>query len=294
MVRNAPSRLREMMRANDLIWGPGVYDGISARIASSVGFPMLYMTGAGTAASRIGEPDLGLTTLSEMADNARIIAGASAVPVIADADTGFGGPVNVARTVHLYEAAGVAGLHIEDQTFPKRCGHLQGKSVVSAGEFEQRIRAAVNERYDADFLIVARTDARQPNGFADAMERMRRAFAAGADVGFLEGPASMAEVERTIVEAPGPMLLNLATNGATPNLRVDDVRALGFAFAIWPCAAMIPAAHAIRRALEELKQTGTDERCVEGSAPRDLFAIVGLDDALAIDERSGSRVFAEA
>lgn len=294
MVPNAPSRMRELMRTTDLIWGPGVYDGISARIAASVGFPMLYMTGAGTAASRIGEPDLGLTTLSEMTENARVIAGASNVPVIADADTGFGGPINVARTVHLYEAAGVAGIHIEDQTFPKRCGHLQGKSVVSADDFVQRIRAAVNERYDADFLIIARTDARQPNGFDDALDRIRRAFDAGADVGFLEGPTTAAEIERTVTEAPGPMLLNLATNGSTPNLRVDAVRALGFKFAIWPAATMLPAAHAIRRALVELKSEGTDERSVEGSTPRDLFSMVGLEAALDIDERSGSRAFAEA
>ncbi|GAC1407135.1 MAG: isocitrate lyase/PEP mutase family protein [Candidatus Velthaea sp.] len=286
--------MRELMRSNDLVWGPGVYDGISARIAGTVGFPMLYMTGAGTAASRIGEPDLGLTTLSEMAENARVIANAAGVPVIADADTGFGGPVNVARTVHLYEAAGVAGFHIEDQTFPKRCGHLQGKSVVSTDEFVQRIRAAVSERYDPDFVVIARTDARQANGFDDAMDRIKRAFDAGADAGFLEGPTTLEEIERTIAQAPGPMLLNLATNGSTPNLRVEQVRALGFRFAIWPCATMIPAAHAIRRSLEELKRTGTDEASVEGSAPRDLFAMVGLADAMAIDERSGSRVFAEA
>jgi len=294
MVHDAPGRMRELMRTTDLIWGPGVYDGISARIAAGLQFPMLYMTGAGTAASRIGQPDLGLATLSEMVENARVIANVSDVPVICDADTGFGGPVNVARTVNLYEMAGVAGIHIEDQTFPKRCGHLQGKTVVPVAEFVQRIRAAVNERYRPEFLIIARTDARQPNGFADAMDRIRAAFDAGADVGVLEGPATLAEAEQVVRDAPGPMLLNLATNGTTPNLRVNQVRTLGYKFAIWPTACAIAAALAIRRVLEELQRDGTDERSVEGLAPRDLFAMVGLDAALAIDERSGSGHFAKA
>jgi len=288
MLHDAPARLRDLMKMPGLIWGPGVYDGISARIAAAMPFPMLYMTGAGTSASRIGQPDLGLATLSEMVENARVIVNASNVPVLCDADTGFGGPVNVARTVNLYEMAGVAGIHIEDQTFPKRCGHLQGKSVVPVAEFVQRIRAAVNERYRREFVIVARTDARQPNSFADAMDRIRAAFDAGADVGFLEGPATLAEVEAVVREAPGPMLLNLATNGPTPNLRVDHVRELGYKFAIWPTACMTAAALAIRRVLEELQRDGTDEHSVEGLAPRDLFALLGLDEALAIDERSGS------
>jgi len=294
MLLDAPARMRKLMTTTDLIWGPGVYDGLSARIAAGMGFPMLYMTGAGTAASRIGQPDLGLTTLTEMVENARVIASVSSVPVLCDADTGFGGPVNVARTVNLYEMAGAAGVHIEDQTFPKRCGHLQGKSVVPVAEFVQRIRAAVNERYRREFLIVARTDARQVNGFDDALERIRAAFDAGADVGFLEGPESVAEAERTVREAPGPMLLNLATNGATPNLRVSQVRELGYKFAIWPAACMVAAALGIRRALEELQADGTDERTLEGRSPRDLFAMVGLDEALAIDQRSGSAYFAEA
>ncbi|MBV8602453.1 MAG: isocitrate lyase/PEP mutase family protein [Candidatus Eremiobacteraeota bacterium] len=294
MLPNAPRRLREMMAAGDLIWGPGVYDGISARLADAVGFPMLYMTGAGTAASRIGQPDLGLTTMSEMAENVRVIAGVARVPVIADADTGFGGPPNVARTVHAYEAAGAAGLHIEDQAFPKRCGHLQGKVVVGTEEFVQRIKAAANERYNPDFVIVARTDALQPNGFEDALDRLRRAFDAGADVGFFEGPTSVEQMRRIVAEAPGPMLLNVVPNGATPMLRVDEVRALGFRFAIFPSATMMPAALAIRRALETLKRDGSDAAPNEGKSPRDLFAMVGLDEQLAIDERSGSKHFATA
>ncbi len=288
MLRDGPARLRALMRAGDLIWGPGVYDGISARIAAALPFPMLYMTGAGTAASRIGQPDLGLATLSEMVENARVIAGVSNVPVLCDADTGFGGPVNVARAVHLYESAGAAGVHIEDQTFPKRCGHLEGKTVVERAEFVQRIRAAVNERSDPDFVIVARTDARQPNGLGDALDRIRAAFDAGADVGFLEGPQTLDEVETVARDAPGPMLLNLVTNGATPTLRRERVRELGYRFAIWPTTTAIAAAQAIRRALETLLETGTDEAVVGDWAPRELFDVVGLEEAIAVDRRSGS------
>lgn len=294
MLRNAPARLRELLAAPGLVWGPGVYDGLSARIAARVGFPMLYMTGAGTSIGRIGMPDVGLTTLSEMVENARVIAEVSDVPVVCDADTGFGGPVNVARAVHLYQRAGVAGIHIEDQVFPKRCGHLGGKMVVPPEEFAQRIRAAVNERYDPSFVVIARTDARQPNGFDDAMDRIKLGFDAGADVGFFEGPVGMAEVERVIAEAPGPMLLNLATNGVTPNLRANEVAALGYKLAIWPAACFAAAANAIRASLEELKREGTDVAAVGGLSPRDIFEIVGLEEAMAIDRRSGSSALSTA
>jgi 2-methylisocitrate lyase-like PEP mutase family enzyme len=294
MLANAPQRLRDLIARGDLVWGPGVFDGISAHVATSVGFPMLYMTGAGTAGSRIGQPDLGLTTLTEMVENARVVAGIADVPVIADADTGFGGPLNVTRTVRLYETAGVAGIHLEDQTFPKRCGHLQGKSVVTIDEFAQRIRAAAAARINPAFFIIARTDARQSNGLDDAIRRIHVAFEAGADAGFLEAPASLAEMERVVREAPGPMLLNLATNGATPNLRVEEVRQLGYRLAIWPCATMIPAALAIRRSLEALKATGTDEAAVEGYGPRDFFAMVGLAEALEIDRSCSSTALIEA
>lgn len=288
MLRDAPRRLRELLAAPGLVWGPGVYDGISARIATAVGFPMLYMTGAGTAASRTGQADLGLTTLTEMAETARTIAHVASAPVVADADTGFGGPLNVARTIAMYEAAGVAGLHIEDQVFPKRCGHLAGKAVVSIDEFTQRIRAAANARANPDFLIIARTDARQPNGFEDAMTRIKRAFEAGADIGFFEGPRSEEEIEQIIGEAPGPMLLNVPAHGDTPNLTVAEIESLGFKLAIFPAATFLPAAITIQRALETLKREGTDAGPTEGCSPRDFFAMMGLDEAIAADARAGS------
>ena len=294
MVPNAPKRLRELMKTEPLVWAPGVYDGYSARIANAVGFPALYMSGAGTTGSRLGLPDLGLITLTEMVENARNIASVSDVPVIADADTGFGGPANVARTVHLFEQAGVAAIHIEDQTFPKRCGHLQGKDVASVEDFMQRIRAATRERYDPDFIIIARTDARGVNGFADAMARIERAFDAGADVGFFEAPESLDEVKRIIEHAPGPMLLNIAANGRTPNLRVNEVRELGFKFAIWPGALSRAAILAMKRAATAFKETGSDLESSGGLSPRDVFEILGLTEVMAIDARAGSEALSSA
>jgi 2-methylisocitrate lyase-like PEP mutase family enzyme len=286
MLLHAATSLRQMMAKDGLIWGPGVYDGISVRVANEARFPMLYMTGGGTSASRIGQADLGLTTLNEMVDNARVIAGIADVPVIADADTGFGGPVNVARTVHLYEQAGVAAIHIEDQTFPKRCGNLSGKSVVDTDEFLQRIRAATRERYDPDFVIIARTDARRSNGFDDAMDRLKRAFDAGADVGFFEAPQDRAEIERIMEHAPGPMLLNVFTRGSTPEIVLDEVRALGFKFAIFPGLLMRSAAIAMRNACAVLKRTGSDAEVVKDLGLHEYFRMLGLDEALAIDERA--------
>jgi 2-methylisocitrate lyase-like PEP mutase family enzyme len=249
---------------------------------------MLYMTGAGTAASRAGYADFSIQTLTEMADNARMIARISRAPVIADADTGVGGPLTIARTERDYEDAGLAGMHIEDQAFPKRCGHLSGKIIVPVEEFEQRIRSAVMARRNPDFLIIARTDARKPNGFDDAIHRVKRAFAAGADAGFLESPASLDEVKRTIAEAPGPMLLNLAANGDTPNLRVQEVQDLGYKLAIYPGATMFAAAAHLRQVLSGLKSEGTDAHLVGGVTPREFFNMVGMRDCIKFDEAVGS------
>lgn len=281
MLPDAAGELRRGLNGPELLWGPGVYDGISAKIADEVGFPIVYMTGAGTAASRIGEPDMGLTTATEMVDNARMIQSKVSVPVVADADHGFGGVVNVIRTVHQYEQAGVAGIHIEDQTYPKRCGHLADKTVVDIQEFRRRIAAAVGERWNPDFVIVARTDARAPHGFDDAWARIETAFEAGADVGFFEAPESLEEVREVARRAAGrPMLLNMATNGKTPSLTVDEIADLGFRMAIWPAASMIPAAKAVRESLSNLKASGTDKASFTES-PGEFFRWVGMDKTLA-------------
>lgn len=282
MLLNSSAVLRQKLASGDLVWGPGVYDGISARIAEDVGFPIIYVTGAGSSASRAGEPDLGLITATELVENARMVQSHASVPVVSDADHGFGSVVNVIRTVHQYEQAGVAGIHIEDQAYPKRCGHLAGKVVVDAADFGRKIAAAAGERWDSDFVIIARTDARAVNGFDDAWKRMEIAFDNGADVGFFEAPESMEEVEEVARRAAGrPMLLNMATNGKTPSLTVQEIQDLGFRMAIWPAASMIPAAKAIRRSLETLKNTGTD-RDEFTESPKAFFDWVGL--AQTLDE----------
>ena len=280
MLLNSSAVLRQKLASGELVWGPGVYDGISARIAEDVGFPIIYVTGAGSSASRAGEPDLGLITATELVETAKMVQSHASVPVVSDADHGFGSIVNIIRTVHQYEQAGVAGIHIEDQAYPKRCGHLAGKIVVDAADFGRKIAAASGERWNPDFVVIARTDARAVNGFEDAWKRMEIAFDNGADVGFFEAPESMEEVEEVARRADGrPMLLNMATNGKTPSLTVREIQDLGFTMAIWPAASMIPAAKAIRRSLETLKSTGTD-RAEFTESPRAVFEWVGLNQTL--------------
>ena len=284
LLMNAPKALRQLLATGELVWGPGVYDGISARIAQSVGFPILYMTGAGTSASRIGQPDLGLTTATEMVENAKMIQSVIEVPLVADADHGYGGVINVVRTVHEFEQAGVAGIHIEDQAFPKRCGHLQGKVVIERGEFKKRVAAAVAERWNRDFVVIARTDARAVIDFDEAMARIEDAFEVGADIGFLEAPQSLQEIEEIVKRASGPMLLNMATGGKTPSLTRDEIKQMGFKMAVWPGVCTRTASFAIRRSLEALKEQGTDRNSIVGG-PEDFFRMVGLDEVLDLADR---------
>ncbi len=281
---NGPKKLRELLAGSGLIWGPGVYDGISARIAMEFAFPVLYMTGAGTSASRLGMADLGLATASDMVANARSIAQLVDVPLLADADNGYGGVLNVVHTVHQFEMSGAAGIHIEDQVSPKRCGHLDGKVVIPRQEFKERIAAAVKERWNPEFVIVARTDARAPHGFEEAYSRIEDAFENGVDMGFLEAPQSMAEIEMIATRCSGPMLLNMATGGKTPSLDVKTIEDLGFKMAVWPGACMIPAALGIRRSLEVLRSQGTDKEVVQ-AAPREFFRWMGLEELETLEER---------
>ncbi|EED85152.1 predicted protein, partial [Postia placenta Mad-698-R] len=218
------------------ILAPGVYDGVSAHVANAAGFDALYLAGSGASGSVIGEPDLSVITGTELANTARMIVGISTVPIIADADTGFGGPLNVARTIALYEAAGVAGCHIEDQTFPKRCGQLSGKDVVDMETYLERIVAAVKARQNPDFVIIARTDARNAAQFGDGFARLKAALAAGADVAFMESPRTMEEGKRLVQAlAPHPVMINVLPNGLTGNYKIEDCKRLGFKIAIYPC-----------------------------------------------------------
>src|SRR6516165_902817 len=232
-VLSAAARLRKLLAQDGLLVAPGAYDCISARTIEQAGFSAVYMTGAGTAAT-LGYPDYGLLTMSEMADNAGRLAAAVKVPVIADADTGYGNELNVTRTVREYERRGVAGLHIEDQGFPKKCGHLDDKTVIPLDEYLAKVRAAAAAKTDPDFLLIARTDSRAVIGFEEAVTRMNAALAAGADMAFLEAPQTSAEVEAVPKLVKGPCLLNMVSGGKTPVLDLDTAQRLGFKLSILP------------------------------------------------------------
>src|ERR1700730_4215262 len=223
---SAPARLRALLKQEGMIVAPGAYDCISARVVAQAGFPAVYMTGAGTAAM-LGYPDFGLVTMSEMAEDAGRLAAAVTVPVIADADTGYGNELNVTRTVREYEKRGVAGLHIEDQGFPKKCGHLDDKTVIALDEYLAKIRAAAAARTNPDLLLIPPTDTHAVTGFEEAVTRMNAALAAGADMAFLEAPQTMAEIEAVPRLVKGPCLLNAVSGGKTPIFDLDHAERLG-------------------------------------------------------------------
>ena len=266
-----------MLREPGIIVAPGAYDGFSARLIEAAGFRAVYMTGAGTAASHLGQPDLGLATLTEMASHASHLATAVSLPLIADADTGYGNALNVVRTVREYEKAGVAGLHIEDQVAPKKCGHIAGKQVIPTKEFAEKIRAAVEYKTDPDFVVIARTDARAVTGLDDAIDRANRYAEAGADVIFVEAPQSEDEIARIVREVKAPLLANMVPGGKTPAIKVADLERLGFKLVIFPAVCMGAAIPAMEAALAALKTTGTDWHEGPVLSPMDIFRKVGFD-----------------
>jgi 2-methylisocitrate lyase-like PEP mutase family enzyme len=249
---SAGARLRALLKQPGMLVAPGAYECISARVIEQAGFDAVYMTGAGTAAT-LGYPDYGLVTMSEMAENAGRIAASVRVPVIADADTGYGNELNVTRTVREYERRGVAGLHIEDQGFPKKCGHLDDKVVIPLDDYLAKIRAAAAARTNADFLLIARTDSRAVVGFDEAVKRMNAALAAGADMAFLEAPQTREEVEAVPKSVRGPCLLNVVSGGKTPVLDLAYAEKLGFKLAILPGILFQSAVSAFDAALAEVK-----------------------------------------
>lgn len=255
----------------------------------------LSQTGAGTTASRLGHADLGIATQHDMRTNAEMIANLDvSIPLIADADTGYGGPINVARTVEMYARSGVAGLHLEDQVQTKRCGHLGGKELVDRDTFVSRIRAAVaaRKRIGSDILIIARTDALQGLGYDEALRRLKAARDAGADVGFLEGVSSMdmlKQVNKDLV--PWPMLLNMVEGSVTPHVSANEAEALGFRIIIYPLAALAPAYDAIRDGMVKLKETGRMDHDPKLTV-KFLFSAMGLEESMAIDAEAGGKSFA--
>lgn len=249
-----PAQLRSLLNADRMITAPGAYDAITARTIAQAGFPAVYMTGAGTSAS-LGYPDFGLVTMTEMVDNAARIARAAGLPLIADADTGYGNELNVVRTVQEHERAGTAGIHIEDQVSPKKCGHLDDKEVIPRDEFAAKIRAAVAARRDPDFVIIARTDSRAVLGLDEAVTRANLALQAGADIAFLEAPQTLDEVARVPKLVQGPCLLNVVSGGKTPEVNLDDAQAMGYRIAIIPGLLFKTVIGACDAALAELART---------------------------------------
>ena len=248
-----------MLKKEDIIIAPGCYDALSARIVEATGHNCVYMTGFGTSASLLGLPDMGFITMPEIIDNARRIAGAVNIPVIADADTGYGNPLNVYRTVKEYERSGVAAIHIEDQTFPKRCGHLEGKEVVDPEEMVQKIKAACDARTDDDFKIIARTDARAVMGLDDAIARARKYYKAGADIIFVESPYTVDEFKYIAKELHGiPLLANMAEGGKSPMLSANELRQMGYKIVIFPVGLLFAASQAMYRLSQEIKEKGTN------------------------------------
>jgi len=271
------TQLRELLRTDHLLAAPGAYDCITARLVEQAGFSVVYMTGAGTAAT-LGYPDYGLVTMSEMADNAGRLAMAVRIPVIADADTGYGNELNVVRTVREFERRGVAGIHIEDQGFPKKCGHLENKTVVSLEEYTAKIRAAAAARREPEFLIIARTDARAVLGFDEAIRRANAALDAGADMAFVEAPQSREEAAAVPRLVNGPCLLNVVWRGKTPDIPLDEAEAMGYRLAILPAMLFTAVIGACDGTLAELRRTHRHPVPAADLSPAEAFRRFGADE----------------
>jgi 2-methylisocitrate lyase-like PEP mutase family enzyme len=287
------ARLRQLLRREQLLVAPGAYDCITARTIAQAGFDAVYMTGAGTAAT-LGYPDYGLLTMSEMADTAGRLAAAVDIPVIADADTGYGNELNATRTVREYERRGVAGLHIEDQGFPKKCGHLDNKVIVPLEDYLAKVRAAVAARQNPDFVIIARTDARAVLGFEAAITRANAALEAGADVAFVEAPQTVEEILAVPRLVKGPCLLNVVWRGKTPDVAFDDAERAGYRLAIVPGLLFKAVIGVCDAMLAELKARGRHPTLDTQMTVGDAFRRMGAEQWDAVSARFRAPVAAGA
>ena len=283
------TQFRRLLNQPGIIMAPGAYDCLTAKLIETAGFPAVYMTGAGTSVARLGYPDLALATMTEMRDNAAAIAAIVDIPIIADADTGYGGILNIRRTIRQYERSGVAALHLEDQESPKRCGHLNDKRVIPLADMLPKIRAAVDARTDDDFTIIVRTDALAVTGWDDAIRRCQEYINAGADALFVEALRTPDEVARAARELDIPLLYNYVETGKSPLLSAQELERLGFKIVIFPASALLTATQAIRQTLAALKQQGTTAHLLANmTSLQDCFEAVGLSDMLAADARYAS------
>lgn len=264
----ATTKLRKMVEGDDIVVAPGAYDGLSARLVEAAGFLAVYASG-GAIARSTGIPDLGLLSLNEITARLEQIVDAVDIPVIADADTGYGNALNAQRAMHAFERAGVAGLHLEDQTFPKRCGHYNDKSIVSTAEFCQKLKAARDALSDDDLIIIARTDSIAVEGFDAAIERSHAYADAGADIIFVEAPVDVAQIEETARRLPYPLLINMFHGGKTPLLPVDRLAEIGYRVVIIPSDTQRAAIRAMQKVLEAIKNDGNSGAMVEEMASFD-------------------------
>ena len=283
---NVTAAFRQLLAKPGIIVAPGAYDCLTATIIEQAGFPAVYMTGAGMSVARLGYPDLALATMSEMTAHAAAMAEVVSVPIIADADTGYGGMLNIQRTIRQYQRAGVAAVHIEDQDFPKRCGHLDNKRVIAPDEMCGKIRAAVDARTDPDFTIIVRTDALAVTGWHDTMRRCEGYIRAGADALFIEALRSPGEARKVAETFDVPLLYNFVESGKSPLIPAPELEKLGFKMVIFPASALMAACHTIAGLMRHLKAHGTTEQLMPGMASlAEAFETVGLSRMLAADSR---------
>jgi 2-methylisocitrate lyase-like PEP mutase family enzyme len=276
---NSRQILKKLLKRDQLLVAPGCFDGLSARLVEEAGFEAAYLSG-GAVARSMGIPDIGLVTMSESVERAAQVVAAIKIPVIADADTGYGNAVNLVRSVREFERIGVAAIHIEDQITPKRCGHLDGKEVIALGEMEMKLKAALATRTDPDFCIIARTDARGVHGFDDAIARALAFAKLGVDAIFVEAPQSESELAEIPRRLPNvPLLVNVFKGGKTPMLPMEHLQQMGYRIAIYPSETQRAAIHAMRGALATLKREGTTES-IDASLTtfNERDKVVGLDD----------------
>ena len=281
-------RVQSALNENDVIVFPGVFDTLSAKIAESIGFPLAFISGYSVAATAIGEPDLGLLTQMEMIDRARHICGSVQTPIIVDADTGYGNPLNVIRTVNELIAAGAAGCFLEDQQWPKKCGHMRGKRVVERGEYIDKIRAAVEARAGRDLFIVARTDALAAVGLDEALARVTEARAAGADASFVEAPGSLEHMRQVGQHAPKPIVANMIEGGRTPVLPPSQLAEMGFQLILHPLAGLFAAARAMHAVYQKLRGDQTTLGHEDQLMAFDAFnELIGVEEKYALAEKFG-------
>ena len=280
-------RLQELLQKPDILVLPGVYDALTAKIAAEVGFEALVMGGYSIAASRLGQPDVGYLSMTEMTQALKGIVDATELPVFADGDTGYGNALSVRRTMQEYERAGAAAVLFEDQVWPKRCGHMAGKQVIEAAEHARKLRAAADARTDSDFLLIARTDARAVNGLDDAIERGKLYLANGAEALFIEAPQNIGELETIARAFPDTVLIaNMIEGGRTPNLTAKDLGNIGFKIVFWPCSALYVITQAFKEALTVLHETGTtkgyEDKMMHFS---DFNRFIGLESYMELEKR---------